>query len=149
MSAETDTYIKVLDALRQDVAETIDDMDAKALDWAPPAADTNSAAALAAHIAGAESFWIHQVVGGIDIGRDRDAEFATRGSSSADLQALLRKTGETTREVLGGDPDLDKVVVPRPGEPPSSLRYSVVHMIEHMGQHLGHLALTKQLREAR
>ena len=149
MSAETDTYIQVLDALRQEIAETIDGMNAGALDWVPPAADTNSVAALVAHTAGAESFWIHQVVGGIDVGRDRDAEFATTGRSSADLQALLRKTGETTREVLNGDPDLDKVVVARPGEPPSSLRYSVIHMIEHMGQHLGHLGLTKQLYEAR
>ena len=115
----------------------------------PSAADTNSVGVLVAHTAGAESFWIHQVVGGIDVGRDRDAEFATKDSSSAALQALLSRTGDTTRKVLSGGPDLDKVVVPRPGESPSSLRYSVVHMIEHMGQHLGHLGLTKQLYAAR
>ena len=149
MSTETETYIQVLDALRQEVAETIDGMDADALNWVPSAADTNSTAVLVAHIAGSESFWIHQVVGGIDVSRDRDAEFATKGSDAADLQALLSKTGDTTRDVLSNGPDLDRVVVPRPGELPSSLRYAVVHQIEHMGQHLGHLGLTKQLYESR
>lgn len=87
MSAETDAYIQVLDELRQDVAETIEGMDEEALDWAPSAPDTNPAGVLVAHIAGAESCWIHQVVGGIDVGHDRDAEFATKGIASTDLHA--------------------------------------------------------------
>lgn len=60
---------------------------------------------------------------------------------------LLRKTGDTTREVLRGNPDLEQVVVQRPGKPPSSVRHAIIHVIEHTGQHLGHLSLTKQLHE--
>ena len=48
---------------------------------------------------------------------------------------------------LSGD-DLDQTKTAKPGEPPVSLRYAVLHQIEHMGQHLGHLSLTAQLYSA-
>lgn len=151
MAGEIETYAERLDALRREVAEAIHDMGADELNWAPTADETNSPAALVAHIAGSESFWVHQVIGGLDINRDRDSEFRTRAADSAGLEDLLLTTGETSGAVLrkASGEDLSRTRTARPGEPPVSLRYAIVHQIEHMSQHLGHLTLTKQLYAAR
>ena len=147
MSAESQAYIERLDALRDEVKQLIQAMGPDELNWVPLDTDANSPVVLVTHIAGSESFWVHQVVGGMDVRRDRDAEFTARASSAADLQALLDRTGATTRRVLQAlsTDDLEESRPARPGEAPVSLRYAVLHQIEHMGQHLGHLSLTTQL----
>ena len=150
MGSESAAYIELLNALRTEVKDLIEGMGPDQLNWAPLDDDTNSPGVLVAHIAGSESFWVHQVVGGMDVNRDRDAEFAMRASNAADLQGHLDRIGETSSHVLmplSGD-DLDQTKTARPGEPPVSLRYAVLHQIEHMGQHLGHLSLTAQLYSA-
>ena len=151
MAAENASYIETLDYLRGQAKKAVHGLSAVELDRAPLPSDSNSPGVLLAHMAGSEGFWIHQVVGGLDAGRDRDAEFRSKGSSTAELEALLDRAGETTRRVLGSiSPDeLDQAVQARPGEPSVSRRSAVLHAIEHMAQHLGHLELTVQLLAAR
>ena len=147
MTTEAQAYIERLDYLRNEVKKEIHGMSTEELNWAPLASDTNSACALATHIAGTEGFWIHQVVGGRDVPRDREAEFATRDSSVAELETLLDRTAQTTRNLLQdiSRDDLGQTREPRPGAELVSLRYAILHTIEHLAQHLGHIALTKQL----
>lgn len=150
MATESEAYIDRLDYLRNEIKKAIGDMSVEALNWTPLPEDTSSPCVLATHIAGSESFWIHQVVGGKNVDRDRDSEFKARGNSVAELEAMLDRASQTTRNVLQGlsSDALDQAREVRPGEAPVSLRWAILHLVEHMGQHLGHIALTKQLYAA-
>ncbi len=72
-------YLDVLRARRADILQTLDGLDAAALNWHPLDAETNSLYALATHALGAERKWIHEIVGGRTIERDRDAELRAQG----------------------------------------------------------------------
>jgi hypothetical protein len=91
MLSELDNHRGRLDDLRCQVCELLTNLSAEALNWRPipplipprtrggrkegNEGGTNSLAVLAAHIAGAEHFWIAEVIGGRPPTRDRDAEF--------------------------------------------------------------------------
>lgn len=151
MATEAEVYIDRLDYLRNEVKKAIHGMSAQEVNWAPLPTDTNSPCVLATHIAGSESRSIHQMVGGIAVNLTRDAEFAARGSSASELEALLDRVAPTTRSVLQNlsSDDLSQAKVMRPGEAPVSLRFVILRTIMHLSEHLGHLNLTKQLYAAR
>ena len=152
MIPEIQAYIFHFDYLHGEVKNAIKGMSTEELDWVPLAADTSSTCVMVTHMAGAESFRVREIVGGMDTGRDRDSEFVVRGSSVAELEALLDRTGEATRAVLEGlsSEDLDQIkVAAHPWEPPASARWNILHTIEHYGLHLGHISLTRQLYAAR
>ena len=73
-----------LDALHSDMVRAIAGLPIKALDWSP-GPEMNSLAVLAVHAAGAERFWIGDMVGQAPSGRDRDAEFHALGWDEARL----------------------------------------------------------------
>jgi uncharacterized damage-inducible protein DinB len=149
MIPELYSYLQRLADLRRQVRGLIADLPAEALNWRPiEAVDehaTNSLAALTAHVAGAELYWIGEVVGGRPPTRDRDAEFATEATSAADLVRLLDKVGVETKAVfltltaaqLGG------VRQARGREVP--VRWCILHVVDHTALHLGHMQLTYQL----
>ena len=94
---ELDNYLHRIEDLRRQVGELVAELPEQALNWRPIEGDeefaTNSLAVLAAHVAGAEHFWIGEIVGGRPPTRDRDAEFATQATSAAELVRLLEKVG--------------------------------------------------------
>jgi uncharacterized damage-inducible protein DinB len=150
MATEIEAYVERLDSLREELRRAIHGMDADEFNWAPLEAETNSPCVLATHMVGSERFWLHQVLGGIDIRRDRDAEFEAVAPGSHDLEAVLAATGEKTREVLRGV-SADELARERVGladKPPVDGRYAILHALEHLGQHLGHLSITRQLYAA-
>ncbi|MFQ5858121.1 MAG: DinB family protein [Anaerolineae bacterium] len=149
MNPELEHYLQMIEDLRGQVGELIAGLPAEALNWRPIDGDddhaTNSLAVLAAHIASAEHFWITQVVGGRPFTRDRDAEFATQAADAADLRRRLDEAGAATREVLsalrGADLDGTREVKGRT----VSVRWCILHVIDHIALHLGHMQLTYQL----
>jgi len=149
MLSELDNYLQRIEDLRRQVRNLIAGLPAQALNWRPTEARdehvTNSLAVLAAHIAGAEHFWIAEVIGGAPPTRDRDAEFATRASDAAELIRLLEETGAETRRVLAslspGDLDGAREVSGRT----VPVRWAILHVIDHTALHLGHMQLTYQL----
>ena len=151
MTTEIEAYVERLDALREQLRQAIHGMGADEFNWAPLEADTNSPCVLATHMVGSERFWLHQVLGGIDVQRDRDAEFEALAPSSHDLEALLAANGEKTRDVLRAvsADELARERVVHADKPAVDGRYAILHALEHLGQHLGHLSLTKQLYAAR
>jgi len=147
MISELDNYLQRIEDLRRQVGDLIADLRAEALNWHPIEEDdaTNSLAVLAAHIAGAEHFWIAEVVGGNPPTRDRDAEFTTQASDASELVHLLEDTGAETREVLSAmrAADLDGRREARGRTIP--VRWCILHVIDHTSLHLGHMQLTYQL----
>jgi len=143
---ELDNYLQRIEDLRSQVCDLIADLPAEALNWRPIEGDeTNSLAVLATHIAGAEHFWIAEVIGGRPPTRDRDAEFATQASDASQLVRLLEDTGAETREVFAtlSEADLNGTREVRGRTAP--VRWGILHVIDHTALHLGHMQLTYQL----
>jgi uncharacterized damage-inducible protein DinB len=111
----------------------------------PPGPDTNSAAVLVVHCCGVSEHWLGHVGLGRPSNRDRDAEFRATASvaelhtlieaalaqAEADVVALDAATA--SRDHPGGDHPVD---VDR------SSASLVLHVLEELYQHLGHMELT-------
>lgn len=149
MLSELENYLQRLEDLRGQMARLVADLPAEALNWRPIQGQdshvTNSLAVLTAHAAGAEHFWIAEVVGGRPATRNREAEFAVTAASASELVRLLEQTAQETREVfsalrqadLGDTRAVQERIVP--------VRWCVLHVIDHTSLHLGHMQMTYQL----
>jgi uncharacterized damage-inducible protein DinB len=149
MLSELENYLQRMEDLRGQVGNVIAGLSVEALDWRPIEGEdkhvTNSLAVLATHIAGAEHYWIGEVVGRQPASRDRAAEFAVQASDAASLARLLEHVGTETRAVLGelAAADLDGTREARDQTVP--VRWCILHVIDHTALHLGHMQLTYQL----
>jgi uncharacterized damage-inducible protein DinB len=149
MGSELDNYLQRIQDLRSQVADLIGDLPAEALNWRPIEGSgnhaTNSLAILAAHVAGAEHFWIGEIAGLRPATRNRDAEFAVTATDAADLVRLLGQVGAETQEVFAGlaATDLGDTREARGRVVP--VRWCILHVIDHTALHLGHMQLTYQL----
>ncbi len=149
MPAELAAYLQMIEDLRGQVRDLIAGLPSEALNWRPLDGSeehaTNSMAVLAAHVAGAEHFWIGEEVGRLPPSRDRDAEFATQAGGAAELVDLLEQVGEETRRIFSSlsDADLDGTREVRDRVIP--VRWCILHVIDHTALHLGHMQLTYQL----
>lgn len=149
MTPELDSYLGMIEDLRGQVRNLVAGLPAEALNWRPIEGSdghaTNSLAVLASHIAGAEHFWIGEVIGGRPPTRDRDAEFVTQAADTSDLTRLLEEVEAETREVFSAldQADLDSAREARGRMVP--VRWCILHVIDHTALHLGHMQLTYQL----
>ena len=105
----------------------------------------NSIAVLAAHISGAERFWISEVIGRNPPNRNREKEFTTNVKDSSILIKTLQETGKLTENILFSlsDEDLKDVRIVANKEVP--VRWGILHIIDHTSLHLGHIQITYQL----
>ena len=145
---EVEGYISSLRDLRDEMLKHIAALEPDALNWKPPAADTNSIYVLATHVAGSERFWIQQVVGGTDIMRDRPSEFVASGTDSVSLRRTIEEVGRQSESLLRSLAEAD--LRGMRGSPPDehSVQWCILHVIEHLSRHVGHVELTRQLWEA-
>jgi uncharacterized damage-inducible protein DinB len=146
--SELDNYLQRIEDLRGQVGNLIADLPADALNWRPiPPLEggANSLAVLAAHVAGAEHFWIAEVIGGRPRTRDRDAEFVVQVTDASELVRRLEAVGAETREVWSSlsAADLDGTREAR--RRTVSVRWGMLHVIDHTALHLGHMQITCQL----
>lgn len=144
-------FIERLEVVHADIVKTFAGLPQEALDWVP-GADMNSLAVLAAHVAGAERYWIGDVIGQDSSDRDRDLEFETSGLPEAELTRRLAAALEHSRGVLAAlSPD--QLAEERPWGKDGSRRCSVsnalAHTLEHTGIHLGHMQMIRQLWDQR
>jgi uncharacterized damage-inducible protein DinB len=147
--SELDNFRERIEDLRGSVSEMVSGMPPEALNWRPVQGKeeevTNSLAVLAAHVAGAEHFWISEVIGGRPATRNRAAEFETVAASANDLQELLSRCAQETGEVLANlrDSDLDGSRLVEGHTVP--VRWALMHVVDHTALHLGHMQITRQL----
>jgi uncharacterized damage-inducible protein DinB len=146
---ELENYLQRIEDLRRQIGELVAELPAEALNWRPIEGDdehaTNSVAVLTAHVAGAERFWIAEVIGHYPPTRDRDAEFATQVRDTSDLLRRLEEVGAETQVVFStiSEADLDGTREVR-GQT-VSVRWGILHVIDHTALHLGHMQITYQL----
>lgn len=149
MLMEAAAYLERIEDLRGQIERVLLALPPEALNWRPVADGDdhvmNSLAVMAMHAAGAEHFWIGEVVGRLPATRDRDAEFETVAGDTAVLQQTLQTVHQQTRTILQNltQADLDGTRKARDREVP--VRWAILHVIDHTALHLGHMQITAQL----
>ena len=138
-------YIKNLEELHHEVINTIKDLPQEALDWSPFPGE-NSINVLVTHIAGAEKFWLGDVVAGESTGRDREAEFRVKGFEIDQLTGLLDESlayGSTMLAKLTIESlSTTRVPSPRDGKV-VSIGWALGHILKHTAIHLGHIQVMR------
>ncbi len=143
-------FLEILEDLHAQCRAQLADLAEDDLDWRPKVG-MNSLAVLAAHIAGAERYWIGDVVMRESSNRDRDGEFATTGMSSESLLERLESALEYSRAAFAklSTDQLDETrTSPRDGKT-YSVAWAIAHTLDHTALHLGHIEITRQLLEGR
>ncbi|MFQ5934674.1 MAG: DinB family protein [Dehalococcoidia bacterium] len=155
MNSEVDNYVGLIGELLDKIERHVGELSREALNWRPLERGTNSVAAIAAHMCGVANYWMIQAMTGKDVGRDRDSEFRVevdeRGYISfwgeqTTLLSLLARTRSDVADTLSRLPSaaLDDVIKMPDGES-STKRWVVLHTIDELAQHLGHVEVTIQL----
>ena len=149
MLSELENYLQRIEDLHGQIIDMVDGLPRDGLNFIPISLPqlqvSNSIAQLAVHAAGAEHFWIGEVIGGLPATRDRDSEFALRSKGPAylieTLNSVLAETksifSKLTETELSKTYEVDEKMVPG--------RWAILHVIEHSALHLGHMQLTYQL----
>jgi uncharacterized damage-inducible protein DinB len=96
------------------------------------------------HLTGVERGWIREHFAGGPEERVRDEEFAPHNDALADLLDAYRAETARSDEVIAAH-SLDDVSVRRN----HSLRWIVLHLVEEISRHLGHLDLLCELADGR
>jgi uncharacterized damage-inducible protein DinB len=146
-------YGQFLDQLRlvhEGIEKTIEGLPLEAIDWIP-GPEMNSLGILMAHVAGSENHWLGDVVAGEATGRDREAEFRTRGRDAAALLAGLDEMLTYGRSVVAKLQlaDLTAERVSHPDGRTMPVGSCLLHILRHAAEHAGHMQITRQIWEAR
>jgi uncharacterized damage-inducible protein DinB len=139
-------YYERLQTLHSEIAGAISDLPLAALDWQPGPA-MNSLSVLVAHTAGAERYWIGDVVGRDPSGRVRSEEFETEGRSGPELQKLLNSTLAHSYDVIQtlSLEDLEEARHSSRDDMSYSVAWALAHALEHTAIHLGHIQIGREL----
>lgn len=148
MLPEIAEYLKSLETRRKKVWETLANAPPEAWNWTPTKDETNSLYVLATHCIGSEHGWIFEILGNGARTRNRPAEFVARGDALDELRARYEQVGNETREVMSALTE-DALLTTRHRESHGevTVRWIILHVIEHCSEHLGQMELTRQLWE--
>ncbi len=123
----------------------LDRFDDRSVNVRPHGAGTNSAAALVVHSCAAAVYWFEHIGLGRHLDRDRGAEF-TAEADIAELRALVATTNARLDAVIGefdaGPTALDHELRVFSPDGDTSDGSVVLHALQELFQHLGHLELT-------
>jgi len=156
MASASDPFLEaarqVLDEALAWLRSSLEGVDAATLDRRPGGDDTNSMAVLAVHAVHSTRSWLSVATGAPLPERDRDAEFRRAGSSPDALLAEVDTVAADCRRLLAEARDVDwgarRRTHPRP-RPDASEEvtgaWALLHALEHLKEHAGQLALTRQL----
>ena len=149
MNKEIRGYLTTLNELQDQIKSLLEGVPQEALDWRPIQGEgelaTNSLAAVITHLAGSETYLMKEIIGRQPVQRDREAEFVTRGVNVSALKTRLEAAAKNAEEVLSPmtEGQLDEGRKLRDRQVTG--RWSILHVIEHTAQHVGHMQLTRQL----
>jgi uncharacterized damage-inducible protein DinB len=147
----TDILIKIyerdLDKLREEMEQFPDEAEI----WKIAEGVTNSAGNLCQHLTGNLQHFIGAVLGNSGYVRDRDAEFATKNASRAELIAEIDRAKEVVSKTLAGlgDEDLEREYPIDVYGFPMSTAYFVTTLTTHFNYHLGQINYLRRLTAGR
>ena len=129
------------------------EMDDDSVNAIPDLPGANSAYQIVFHCCGMLEWWTRSVILGVDVDRDRDAEFVSSGS----VAGLLTRVA-AVREQFAEDMGAIDPAAPLRGDPSEEYRGTpladsaegvLLHVLEELAQHHGHLEITRDLIAAR
>jgi uncharacterized damage-inducible protein DinB len=140
-----ETYLERLETLHMEIEAALEGLPQAGLDWAP-GPQANSIAVLIVHLAGAERFWIGDVVMGDPSNRQRETEFTVRGLTAEALKYRLSDSRAYIRNQLAALTlrDLDEPRTLPNDTPEVSAGWALLHVLEHTALHAGQIQLTRQ-----
>ena len=149
MLKEIENYLSFLNDLRGQVKTLLEGLPKEALDWRPLDGQgelaTNSLAGMTIHLAGSEAFWIKEIIGRQSIHRDRDAEFVAKGLGFSELAAKMEAGAKDTPSILSSLTSSQLEEARKFRDRTVTVRWAILHVIEHWAMHIGHMQLTRQL----
>lgn len=115
--------------------------------WVTPPGISNSAGVLAQHLCGNLRHFVGAVLAGTGFARDREAEFATRDRTRAELRAELATAVEELEPALAR---ITSAMLDAPYPVPLAGRQVpcadfMVHLVAHLGYHLGQIDYHRRL----
>ncbi|MBI2187215.1 MAG: DUF1572 family protein [Acidobacteria bacterium] len=115
--------------------------------WWRPHEQANAVANLVLHLAGSNRYYLEQVIGGRDVGRDRAAEFAARGGWSkaqvTDAWEQARRAAERVLDTI--EPSQLAQTTDRTGKV-TTYAQILLHVTHHNAAHMGQIVwITKML----
>lgn len=150
MTHATDAFSDALITAVERIIATMDGLDADGINWKPQAAQpTNSLYVLAVHTMANAEQTVVSVLGGENLPRDRDAEFAAVGESVDWVHERWSKLKPKIQSTLAGltFEDLDREYDhPRRGR--QTGWWMLVMTTNHANEHVGHAELTRDLLKA-
>jgi uncharacterized damage-inducible protein DinB len=141
-------YLNRLQLMHSELRTALEGLPLTALDW-KPAAEANSIAVLAVHVAGAERYLIGDCVAGEPSGRDREAEFRASSLPAEDLQRRLDASLSYISQVLGRLTleDLETLRLWSRENRQVTVGWLLAHLLAHTAIHAGHAQVTRQIWE--
>ena len=139
----SELYERDLNKLREEIEQFTDETDL----WTTSGGITNSAGNLCQHLTGNLRHFLGAVLGGSGYVRDRDAEFAAKGTTKADLLADIDAAAASVKDTLGKltDEDLAKTYPIEVFGRPMTTGYFLVHLATHFNYHLGQINYHRRL----
>ena len=129
-----------------DLRRTLDGLEGDSLNWRPVGDESSSIYMLVTHMMGMAN-GMSTIAAGKTPNRDRAAEFAAAGTSVEPLLKLIDDAQQGVQQ------SLNEIAPEMLGEPrafmggESTAGGLLVMMLRHLGEHLGHVTLTRQLWE--
>jgi uncharacterized damage-inducible protein DinB len=135
--------LRELRALDREIAAYPDDESV----WQIPQGISNSAGNLALHLAGNLRHFLGAVLGGSSYARDRDAEFATRGLTRAELRGIVASAIDELSDAFENitDEQLSGEYPLRVAERRLRTADFLVHLAVHLSYHLGQIDYHRRL----
>jgi uncharacterized damage-inducible protein DinB len=116
--------------------------------WWRPNEQANAVANLVLHLAGSNRYYLEHVIAGRDTSRDRDAEFAARGTMpKIEVRRTWDDAVRSVEGVLNGlDPSQLNTTTDRSGKP-TTFAQVLMHVSHHTAAHMGQIVwVTKMLQ---
>jgi uncharacterized damage-inducible protein DinB len=150
MQPFAEEFLNTFQTLHAEIEHALAEVPQAALDWVP-GPDMNSIAVLVTHVAGAERYWVGDMIAREPSGRDRPAEFRTSGLDTNALQGRLAGSLAYIRGVLErlALQDLETTRTSPRDNRQLTVAWCLAHILAHTATHMGHIQLTRQLWDQR
>lgn len=148
MLTEVSEYLSSISRQRARIWKTLETANPACLNWTPTKDESNSLFVLGTHVIGSEHGWIYEILGNGEKTRNRAAEFLSQGTDLSALKSEYERVAEETKKILEALTEDDlKTTRHRESHGDVTVRWILLHVIEHSSEHLGQMELTKQLWE--
>lgn len=134
----------------------IEGASSEALNWRPAAAKTNSIAVLAVHVMNSTRWWLSVATGAALPARDRESEFVATAADAGALLSIVDDLARDCEALLDNAGQVDWSARRKTSARPRAdaadevaAAFALVHAFGHLHEHVGQIALTRQLWDAR